>query len=97
MPESTGAKSAGRLVAITRAAWVCTRMPVTWWAPKSCRSAPIVDDQAAVLLGVGLLIAPVIVPAAAAGRLGAARREQRLAALRLAGAAPRRILAMTGV
>jgi hypothetical protein len=35
--------------------------------------------------------------ASAAGRLGAARREQRLAALRLAGATPRQILAMTAV
>ncbi|MFJ9241766.1 FtsX-like permease family protein [Streptomyces sp. NPDC101776] len=56
-----------------------------------------VDDQSAVLLGVGLLVVPVIVLASAAGRLGAARREQRLAALRLAGATPRQILAMTGV
>ncbi|MBK6013643.1 FtsX-like permease family protein [Streptomyces sp. MBT53] len=61
------------------------------------RSVFTVDDQGAVLLGVGLLVVPVIVLAAAAGRLGAARREQRLAALRLAGATPRQILAMTGV
>ncbi|MCG7202635.1 FtsX-like permease family protein [Streptomyces arenae] len=54
-------------------------------------------DQTVVLLGAGLLVVPVVVLAAAAGRLGAARREQRLAALRLAGAAPRQILAMTGV
>lgn len=55
------------------------------------------EDRTAVLFGVGLLVVPVIVLAAAAGRLGAARREQRLAALRLAGATPRQILAMTGV
>ncbi|WP_405847069.1 FtsX-like permease family protein [Streptomyces sp. NBC_01518] len=61
------------------------------------RSAFTADDQAAVLLGVGLLVVPVIVLASAAGRLGAARREQRLAALRLTGATPRQILAMTGV
>ncbi|GEC02923.1 hypothetical protein SSP24_05780 [Streptomyces spinoverrucosus] len=53
------------------------------------------SDQQMVLLGVGLLVVPVIVLASAAGRLGAARREQRLAALRLAGATPRQILAMT--
>ncbi|WP_329262283.1 ABC transporter permease [Streptomyces sp. NBC_01478] len=61
------------------------------------RSVFTVDDQGAVLLGVGLLVVPVIVLASAAGRLGAARREQRLAALRLAGATPLQILAMTGV
>ncbi|MFI8893903.1 FtsX-like permease family protein [Streptomyces paradoxus] len=52
------------------------------------------DEQAAPL-GAVLLVMPVVVLAAAAGRLGAARREQRLAALRLAGATPRQILAMT--
>src|SRR3954454_2105157 len=55
------------------------------------------DDQGTVLLGVVLLVMPVVVLASAAGRLGAARREQRLAALRLAGATPRQILAMTAV
>lgn len=54
-------------------------------------------DQGGALLGVVLLAMPVVVLSAAAGRLGAARREQRLAALRLAGATPRQILAMTGV
>ncbi|MEU9409959.1 FtsX-like permease family protein [Streptomyces sp. NPDC048281] len=54
------------------------------------------SDRDAVLLGVGLLAVPVAVLSSAAGRLGAARREQRLAALRLAGATPRQILAMTG-
>ncbi|WP_416968756.1 ABC transporter permease [Streptomyces sp. 4F14] len=54
-------------------------------------------DRTTVLLGVLLLVVPVIVLASAAGRLGAARREQRLAALRLAGATPRQILAMTAV
>ncbi|MFF4731727.1 FtsX-like permease family protein [Streptomyces mirabilis] len=46
---------------------------------------------------MGLLAVPVLVLASAAGRLGAARREQRLAALRLAGATPRQILAMTAI
>ncbi len=54
-------------------------------------------DKAAVSIGVAIVGIPVIVLAAAAGRLGAARREQRLAALRLAGATPRQILAMTGL
>ncbi|MEU1340975.1 FtsX-like permease family protein [Streptomyces sp. NPDC005827] len=54
-------------------------------------------DQGTVLLGVVLLVMPVVVLASAAGRLGAARREQRLAVLRLAGATPRQILAMTAV
>ncbi|MFF6782973.1 FtsX-like permease family protein [Streptomyces sp. NPDC012510] len=54
-------------------------------------------DQQAAALGGALLVVPVIVLASAAGRLGAARREQRLAALRLAGATPRQILSMTGV
>lgn len=53
------------------------------------------SDQGTALLGVVLLAMPVVVLASAAGRLGAARREQRLAALRLAGATPRQILAMT--
>lgn len=53
-------------------------------------------DQTAAVFGGALLVVPVIVLASAAGRLGAARREQRLAALRLAGATPRQILAMTG-
>ncbi|MET8976916.1 FtsX-like permease family protein [Streptomyces sp. NPDC004539] len=53
------------------------------------------SDRTTVLMGVVLLIVPVVVLASAAGRLGAARREQRLAALRLAGATPRQILAMT--
>jgi hypothetical protein len=52
-------------------------------------------DQATAVLGVALLVVPVIVLASAAGRLGAARRELRLAALRLAGATPRQIVAMT--
>ncbi|MFC9685070.1 FtsX-like permease family protein [Streptomyces sp. NPDC056948] len=52
-------------------------------------------DRQTALLGAVLLVVPVVVLAAAAGRLGAARREQRLAALRLAGATPRQILAMT--
>ncbi|MFE0252823.1 FtsX-like permease family protein [Streptomyces sp. NPDC059010] len=54
-------------------------------------------DQGVALMGVILLAMPVVVLSAAAGRLGAARREQRLAALRLAGATPRQIIAMTAM
>ncbi len=54
-------------------------------------------DRTSALLGVVLLAMPVVVLSSASGRLGAARREQRLAALRLAGATPRQILAMTAV
>ncbi|GAA3796044.1 FtsX-like permease family protein [Streptomyces phyllanthi] len=54
------------------------------------------NDRTSALSAVGLLVVPVMVLAAASGRLGAARREQRLAGLRLAGATPRQILAMTG-
>ncbi|MPY63877.1 FtsX-like permease family protein [Streptomyces spongiae] len=55
------------------------------------------NDRAMALTAAGLLVVPVIVLAAASGRLGAARREERLAGLRLAGATPRQILTMTGV
>lgn len=54
-------------------------------------------DQGAALLGIVLLAMPVVVLSAAAGRLGASRREQRLAALRLAGSTPRQIIAMTAL
>ncbi|WP_210569067.1 FtsX-like permease family protein [Streptomyces sp. GESEQ-4] len=56
-----------------------------------------IGDRTTALLGVVLLAMPVVVLSAAAGRLGAARREQRLAALRLAGATPRQIIGMTAV
>ncbi|MCX3290371.1 ABC transporter permease [Streptomyces sp. NEAU-H22] len=55
------------------------------------------SDQQTVLLGAVLLVMPVLVLVSAAGRLGAAQREQRLAALRLAGATPSQIIAMTAV
>jgi hypothetical protein len=55
------------------------------------------NDWAGILLSAGLLVVPVLALAGAAGLLGAARREQRLAALRLAGATPRQILTMTGL
>jgi len=55
------------------------------------------SDQQIALVGVGLLVMPVVVLSAASGRLGAARREQQLAALRLAGATPRQIIGMTAL
>lgn len=55
------------------------------------------SDQPVALLGIVLLAMPVVVLSSAAGRLGAARREQRLAALRLAGSTPRQIIAMTAL
>ncbi|HKT03573.1 MAG TPA: hypothetical protein VJT31_28930, partial [Rugosimonospora sp.] len=54
-------------------------------------------DRDLAVLAAGLLLVPVLVLAAAAGRLGASRREQRLAALRLAGATPVQVLTMTGL
>lgn len=54
------------------------------------------DETLALLAGVGLvvLIVPSLVLIASAARLTASRREQRLSALRLAGATPRQIIAM---
>ncbi|MCE7011147.1 ABC transporter permease [Kibdelosporangium philippinense] len=46
-------------------------------------------------IGIVVLIAPCLVLVASAARLTAARRERRLAALRLAGATPQQVVAMT--
>ncbi|CAM3955710.1 FtsX-like permease family protein [Kibdelosporangium persicum] len=46
-------------------------------------------------IGIVVLIAPCLVLVASAARLTAARRERRLAALRLAGATPQQVIAMT--
>src|SRR5690606_31146006 len=50
-------------------------------------------DFLRIMLGVGMvgLIVPVVVFVSTSTRLGAARREQRFAALRLAGATPRQV------
>lgn len=55
-----------------------------------------VDPLLALLAGVGVvvLLVPSLVLVASASRLTAARRERRLAALRLAGATPRQVTAM---
>ena len=56
-----------------------------------------VDGLLAVLAGVGVvvLLVPSLVLVASSARLIAARREQRLAALRLAGATPGQVVAIT--
>jgi hypothetical protein len=55
-----------------------------------------VDPLLALLSGVGVvvLLVPSLVLVASASRLTAARRERRLAALRLAGATPAQVMAM---
>ncbi len=55
-----------------------------------------VDQLLALLSGVGVvvLLVPSLVLVASASRLTAARRERRLAALRLAGATPAQVMAM---
>lgn len=62
------------------------------------RTAPVsfdFTDLLRVVLGIGAvgLLTPVAVFVATSTRIGAARREQRFAALRLAGATPRQVLA----
>ena len=60
------------------------------------------DDNADMLylltrIGMVVLIVPCLVLVASAARLTATRRERRLAALRLAGATPGQVIAMTAV
>jgi hypothetical protein len=57
-----------------------------------------VDGLLSLLAGVGIvvLLVPSLVLVASASRLTAARRERRLAALRLAGATPAQVTAMVG-
>jgi len=50
-----------------------------------------------VLLGISILLLPVLVLVGAGARVGARRREQRLAALRLAGATPHEMRVLTAV
>lgn len=56
------------------------------------------DPLLSLLAGVGVvvLLVPSLVLVASASRLTAARRERRLAALRLAGATPAQVMAMVG-
>ncbi len=56
------------------------------------QGVPVTGSAGLVLaIAIGVLLIPVIVLVATAARLAAARREQRLAALRLIGATPRQI------
>ncbi|ONI74740.1 hypothetical protein ALI144C_38690 [Actinosynnema sp. ALI-1.44] len=59
--------------------------------PGSINSLLVVLSQ----IGIVVLIAPCLVLVASAARLTAARRERRLAALRLAGATPQQVISMT--
>ncbi|MEV0430850.1 FtsX-like permease family protein [Micromonospora sp. NPDC050495] len=62
-------------------------------------SAPLPETAVDLILGVvaGGLLFPVLVFIGTATRLGAARREQRFAAMRLVGATPRQISAVAAV
>lgn len=69
---------------------------------RSIEAAPVrhgYTDFLRVMLAIGVLglIAPVVVFVATATRLAAARREQRLAALSLAGATPGQISALAAI
>ncbi|GAB3880418.1 ABC transporter permease [Kibdelosporangium lantanae] len=67
------------------------------WIGLGASGSGHIDELLLVLSQIGLvvLIAPCLVLVASAARLTAARRERRLAALRLAGATPRQVVAMT--
>ncbi|OQO90644.1 permease [Saccharomonospora piscinae] len=66
--------------------------PVAGFAPPGSVEDPMLDLLAGV--GVVVLLVPSLVLVSSAARLTAARRERRLAALRLAGATPRQVVAM---
>ncbi|MFD9699007.1 FtsX-like permease family protein [Lentzea sp. NPDC059081] len=65
-------------------------------------TGPYADDYESMLtlltrVGLVVLVVPCLVLVASAARLTAAKRERRLAALRLAGASPRQVVVMTAV
>ncbi|HEX7305942.1 FtsX-like permease family protein [Lentzea sp.] len=65
-------------------------------------TGPYPDDYRSMLtlltrVGLVVLVVPCLVLVASAARLTAAKRERRLAALRLAGASPRQVVVMTAV
>lgn len=76
-----------------------------WAGPTAVSSFAGVRDPAAVdrqytataQIALVLLVVPLLVLVGAAARLGLARRDARLAALRLAGATPRQVVVMTVV
>jgi len=90
---------------MTAPAWRDQRRPDAYAGPAPVRSftgAATRDGQAAqysslALVAAVLLVVPLLVLCGAAARLGLARRDSRLAALRLAGATPRQVLALTAV
>ncbi|MFD4642639.1 FtsX-like permease family protein [Lentzea sp. NPDC058436] len=64
--------------------------------------ASYTDDYKGLLylltrVGLVVLVVPCLVLVASAARLTAAKRERRLAALRLAGASPRQVIVMTAI
>ena len=74
-------------------------MPVTSYDLPGLASGEAKPDATLSLLagvGVVVLLVPSLVLVASASRLTAARRERRLAALRLAGATPAQVTAMVG-
>jgi FtsX-like permease family protein len=71
-------------------------------AVRSIEAAPYTRSltrimRVAVAIGIVGLLTPVVMFVATATRLAAARRERRLAALRLAGATPRQVALVAGV
>ncbi|GAB7192016.1 hypothetical protein NUM3379_27250 [Kineococcus sp. NUM-3379] len=91
--------------AVTAPAWRDQRSAGTWTGPvpvEDLTGTRLPDGPAAqylslAVVAVTLLVVPLLVLAGAAARLGLARRDQRLAALRLAGASPRQVVTMTAV
>lgn len=69
----------------------------TDWVGLGATQSGHIDELLVILSQIGLvvLIAPCLVLVASAARLTAARRERRLAALRLAGATPQQVVSMT--
>ena len=90
---------------MTAPAWRDQRRPDAYAGPTPVAGftgTAASDGQAAqysslALVAAVLLVVPLLVLCGAAARLGLARRDSRLAALRLAGATPRQVLAMTAV
>jgi hypothetical protein len=73
-------------------AWEITRI-------QSARESFQFTDFLRLILGIGAvgLLMPVVVFVSTSTRIGAARREQRFAAMRLAGATPRQVRAVAAV
>ena len=92
-------KYEGELVAIVGHEDVADGLPTTGLANTY---ATYTDDYRGLLhlltrVGLVVLVVPCLVLVASAARLTAAKRERRLAALRLAGASPRQVVVMTAI